>query len=163
MDSSLRIPCTDASGKAGRLWERVEQLTTEACILRRENREKEASQLLGEALPPLLREWSTHCGLEPSARKARLRTLIDETQRNVDAAFLQRRMIVDELMQRIEAKGSQIQPKAQPKAPSKGAIFGLRRKVAISDVCGMIDAINESISVQECEDLLPMRTLLLRQ
>lgn len=148
-------------GATERLWTQIEELTSEACILRKEGRDEEATVILSEGLPALLKDWAAISGLEPALRREKLRVLISDVQQRVDTAFLQRRLIVDELMLRLKEKEAVNPQLGLAKMANKTTQrFGLRRRIPIGDISGMIDAVNESISFQEREQLLPLRYLV---
>lgn len=156
--------CSAAEGysEADRLWLSIEELTTEACILRKEGAESSAAGILGEQLPPLLMEWAKLSPLAPALRREKLKRLIAEKQSMVDSLFLQRRLIVDEMLRRLRAEDNSGIP-ASPVLRNEGprtAVFGLKRRVPFADISGMIEAVNESIVQQERDVMLPVRAMI---
>src|SRR5580704_17318386 len=83
------------------LWNEIVRWTFEACILRKEGRERKVAELLQERLPALIRSWSSRCGLPPEACKQQLRSLFTRAQESVELGFIQRRLIVDEVCARL--------------------------------------------------------------
>ena len=152
-----------SSRGAAALWARIEELTTEALVLRKEGDEAGAARLLGQELPPMLGQWAGMCGLPAPARKLKLQQMLEARQQQVEEMFLQRRLIVDEVVRRLREPVAA--PAALP-APSVSASptratpsFGLRRRIPFGDVSDMLDAVNDLISEQERERILPVRNL----
>lgn len=146
------------------MWARIEELTTEALVLRKEGDEAGAARLLGQELPPMLGQWAGLCGLPAPARKLKLQQMLEARQQQVEDMFLQRRLIVDEVVRRLREPVAA--PAALP-APSSSRLsptratpsFGLRRRIPFGDVSDMLDAVNDLISEQERERILPVRNL----
>ncbi|HEY3756809.1 MAG TPA: hypothetical protein VGL42_11725 [Opitutaceae bacterium] len=136
------------------LWDEIVHSTIEACILRKEGREREVAGLIQEKLPTLIRRWSSTCGLSPETCKRNLRALFQRVQEGVEMGFIHRRLIVDEICARLSG-GS---PKAVPAAvAAESGPIRLRRRVAIDDVSGMLDAMAEAELETRREAILPMR------
>lgn len=131
-------------------WGELERWTLEVCVMRAEGREREAVRVLKEQMPALIREWSAHCGLERAAIQERLRRLFEETQNFVARGLAQRRLITADLLARGDAK-------PRNHMPSGGAV-GLRHRVPVGDVVGMLDGLAEAEREAKREALWPMRS-----
>ena len=131
-------------------WSELERWTLEVCVMRAEGREGEAVRVLKEQMPAVIREWSTRCGLARAEIQERLRTLFEETQTFVARGLAQRRLITAGLISRGGLMGAE-------KGASSGAV-GLRRRVPVGDVVGMLDGLAEAEREARREAIWPMRS-----
>jgi hypothetical protein len=140
------------SAKPQFLWNEIVRWTLEACILRKEGREAQVSELLQDRLPGLIRNWSGACGLPTETCKQNLRALFRRIQESVETGYIHRRLIVAEVCANLAT-----QP-AGPSIPAgeRGPVR-LRRRVPIDDVSGMLDAVAEAELETRAEAILPMR------
>ncbi len=136
------------------LWNEIVRWTFEACILRKEGRERRVAELLQERLPALIRAWSQRCGLDAETCKQQLRGLFSRAQENVEFGFIQRRLIVEEICQRLASVSAPAA--AALKAEASGPV-GLRRRVPIGDISQMLDALAEAEFETMGEAVLPLR------
>lgn len=144
------------------LWDEIVRGTIEACILRKEGREREVAVLLQDRLPELIRAWSSRCGLAAETCRENLRALFRRVQEGVEMGYIQRRLIVEEICSRLR-------PAAEESAEAGGASQAtvtlrteagpvwLRQRVAIDDVPGMLDALAEAEIETRNEAILPLR------
>lgn len=146
------------------LWDEIVRGTIEACILRKEGREREVSVLLHERLPELIRSWSSRCGLSAEVCKQSLRDLFRRVQEGVEMGFIHRRLIVEEICSRLReaspGRGSAADfssARATPRLRTETGPVRLRQRVAIADVSGMLDALAEAEVETRNEAILPMR------
>ena len=148
------------SATAEALWCQIEENTREACLLRQEGREAEAVALLQGRLPSIIRAWSNASGHSPEACRERLRTFFQEQQERVRCAALQRKLIVDEVCSRLKVSARASRVAAPVSMGSTPGPVQLRRRVAIDDVVGMLDALREAEESATAEALLPARELI---
>jgi hypothetical protein len=137
------------------LWNEIVRWTFEACILRKEGRERKVAELLQERLPALIRSWSSRCGLPPEACKQQLRSLFTRAQESVELGFIQRRLIVDEVCARLGRD-----PQAVATRLGATSAVQLRRRVPIGDVSEMLDALAEAEFEMMGDAVLPVRTAI---
>lgn len=147
------------SVKAAALWSEIIGITREACLLRQEGREKEAVELLQQTLPAVIRRWSNSCGETSEYCREALRKLFAEEQHAARAAMVQRRLIVDEVCSRLQVGCAAVQDASASVATVKVTVgpVQLRRRVAIDDVVGMLDALQQAERAAFEEAILPVR------
>lgn len=147
------------------LWDEIVRGTIEACILRKEGREREVAVLLQDRLPELIRAWSSRCGLAAETCRENLRALFRRVQEGVEMGYIQRRLIVEEVCARLRPAaqdsaeaGRQAQGQATVtlRTAEAGPVW-LRQRVAIDDVPGMLDALAEAEIETRNEAILPLR------
>jgi hypothetical protein len=150
--SALVAAPVSTAAKPQFLWNEIVRWSLEACILRKEGRETQVASLLQERLPGLIRSWSSVCGLPSETCKLNLRALFRRIQENVETGYIHRRMIVDEVCARLTAQPAV----THARFPEAGPVR-LRRRIAIDDVPGMLDAVAEAEVENRSEAILPMR------
>jgi hypothetical protein len=131
-------------------WVAIEKWTLEACVLRAEGREAEGTRVLEERLPSLIQAWSASCRLPKTEIQLRLRRMFAETEQVIARGLAQRRIITANLHPRYSATAS-------PSAVSPGAV-GLRERIPVSDIAGMLDGLAEAERETRREALLPLRS-----
>lgn len=149
--------------RASGLWQQIVEITREACVLRQEERESEAVVLLQQKLPPIIRSWSASCGAPADTCRQRLRELFASEQEQMRAALMQRRLIVDEVVSRLQVRAA-----ATNATTSASAVVltdatrpvQLRRRIPFNDVEGMLDALQEAERGAVTEAILPVRRAL---
>lgn len=111
--------------------------------MRKEGREGAVKELLDRRLPGLIKAWSSCSGQSPDVCRDRLKALFERIQESVEVAWVQRRMIVDEVTSLLHRP----RPGAFDSVPglrhASSAAVGLRRRVPIADIPGMLDALAE--------------------
>lgn len=148
-------PAVPASASPHFLWNEIVRWTLEACILRKEGREGAVQELLRERLPALIRAWAGRCGKPAETCRERLRDLFARVQESVEEGFIQRRLIVEEVCARLG------QPATAGAAPSvRAPALGLRRRISIDDIPGMLDALAEAEFESLGEAVLPIRSAM---
>lgn len=114
-------------------WDEIARVVHETCVLRCEGREAEAMAMLETQLPGMIRTWSTGSGLSGEECRRRLRELFAQAQQQVATAQTARRLVLSSLG-REDGKNDR-------RAPGR---LQVRRRVAIDDVAGMLDALDEN-------------------
>lgn len=153
--SAVQATAPRANSSAVASWAEIERWTLEACLLRAEGREPEAVGVLEQKLPPLIRDWSAGCGLARPVAQERLRELFRSTQELVARGVVQRRLITAELMAR---GGAEACTRGARREATPGEALGLRHRVPISDVAGMLDGLAEAEREARRERLWPLRS-----
>ncbi len=146
-------------------WAELERWTLEACVLRAEGREAEAVRVLQERMPSLIRDWSTHCRLPKPSIQERLRRMFADKQDFVARGLAQRRLITSELIARgRDIEASIPRPANASSAQGSGASVrstapvGLRQRVPLGDVVGMLDGLAEAEREARREAIWPLRS-----
>ena len=145
-------------------WSELERWTLEACVLRAEGREAEAVRVLQERMPGLIREWSVHCRLSKPVIQERLRRMFADKQDFVARGLAQRRLITSELIARGRdvAAGTNtdatVSVANRPVATRPPGPVGLRQRVPLSDVVGMLDGLAEAEREARREAIWPLRS-----
>jgi hypothetical protein len=139
-----------ANSSANALWVEIEKWTLEACVLRAEGRQTEGIQVLDKRLPELIRRWSASCGLAQTEIHLRLRQMFAETQRVIARGLAQRRIVTANLQPHRNASTT-------PSTVSSGT-FGLRERIPVSDIAGMLDGLAEAEREARREAIWPLRS-----
>ncbi len=115
----------------GELWRVIEDAVREACLLRAEGRPDEAAEILQHRLPPMIAEWSRTSGRTPDACRQSLRDMFARVQEQVTTATACKRLVLRSL-------GAAPAAEAAPTGR-----LGMRRRVPLHDIPGMLDALDE--------------------
>ena len=103
----------------------------EACVLRAEGREADATAMLRDAVQPLIAQWARTSGLTTPECQQALRVLFARVQEQVATAVVCKRMVL---------RSAEVQ--ARLGARPSGAVQ-VHRRVPIGDIPGMLDALDE--------------------
>jgi len=80
-----------------RLWKRIGDDFRQACLLRREGKADEATQILEQRLPETIAAWARVCGLRDPERRERLNQLFEQEQKRVDDIWLSQQIILRQM------------------------------------------------------------------
>lgn len=153
MPSASVISAPNASLGAAEIWAEIVARTLDACTLRREGRQQAAQTILNEQLPGLIQKWSRCCGIDNERQRQQLRQLFSQAQHAVASGWMQRKLIVEELLQR----SGRATPR--PAAVASGPLH-LRRRVPFGDVAGMLDGLAEAEAESRLDSVLPARSVV---
>lgn len=87
----------NSSDDRNRLWKRIGDDFRQACLLRREGKGSEATQILEKNLPETIAAWARVCGLREPERRERLNQLFEQEQRRVDDIWLSQQIILRQM------------------------------------------------------------------
>lgn len=77
-----------------RLWKKVGEDFRRACLLRREGKQAEASDILDRQLPESIAAWAQVSGMREPERRERLNELFEREQNRVEDAWLTQQIIL---------------------------------------------------------------------
>ncbi len=112
-------------------WRAVENAVREACVLRAEGREAEATALLRDAVQPLIATWARTSGLTTPECQQALRELFVRVQEQVATAVVCKRLVL---------RSTEVQARL---GRTTGGAVQVHRRVPIGDIPGMLDALDE--------------------
>ena len=184
----LRIPAHSQMNlhQNEQCWQKVVSTFREACLLRIEGYEDEATETLRKRLPGLITTWNQNTRQDTESCRRKLRRLFEVEQKRVrDAELLQRlitkKLATTESSLRDREPSSSTAPanlgeasdstgKTKPfmgerrdQVPGKSETetgAGIKHRVPIGSVSTMIDAVEEAEFGPRMRDSVPLRALI---
>lgn len=91
------MSATNFNADRNRLWKRIAEDFRQACLLRREGKAAEATEILEKRLPEVIAAWSRVSGLREPERRDRLNELFEAEQKRVDDIWLSQQIILRQM------------------------------------------------------------------
>lgn len=91
------MSATNFNADRNRLWKRITENFRQACLLRREGKAAEATEILEKRLPEVIAAWSRVSGLREPERRDRLNELFEAEQKRVDDIWLSQQIILRQM------------------------------------------------------------------
>lgn len=91
------MSATHFNADRNRLWKRITENFRQACLLRREGKAAEATEILEKRLPEVIAAWSRVSGLREPERRDRLNELFEAEQKRVDDIWLSQQIILRQM------------------------------------------------------------------